>query len=429
MCHCFSDLLELIGLLYSVQIETGILAATGIPGMGERDFCNPQERVAHSQNAGVIPNSRSHIALSLALTVLDWLSGGKLETMTTWQSRVQPLVEATMRERGVPGFVIAVARGIRSTEILVAGVDGGGAALEPGSLFPVASITKLATALAVLRLAAVGALTIDDPLATHLPDARSAGEGITLRMLLSHSSGLPGDLPAGAAPYTAGLDWPALARACLATPLSRPSASQVTYSNVGTGLLAVIVERRTGKRFADALADLVLDPLGIEGYLGVEPPLPPVHIAGDFGEHTGSALEPINSPFWRSLALPWGGLITSVEGALRLVRAFAGAPGGFLPPDLLLDATRSQTEGIGGGFFPPLVWRDCPWGLGVEVRGDKSPHWTPQQASPASFGHVGSTGCLAWVDPDASIAWVMCGARNFLSWWEVWPVIGAAILG
>jgi CubicO group peptidase (beta-lactamase class C family) len=353
----------------------------------------------------------------------------KLEIMTTWQSRVQPVIETTMRERGVPGFVIAVVRGIRPTEILVAGVDAGGAALEPGSLFPVASITKLATALAVLRLAVTGALTVDDLLAAHLPDARSASEGITLRMLLSHSSGLPGDLVPSAAPYNAQLDWPTLARACLATPLSRPPASRVTYSNVGMGLLALVVERRTEKRFAEALADLVLAPLGIEGYLGVEPPLSPVHIAGDFGEHTGSALEPINSPFWRSLALPWGGLVTTVEGALRLVRAFAGAPGGFLPPELLAEATRSQTNGIGGGFFPPLVWRDCPWGLGVEVRGDKSPHWTPPQASPASFGHVGSTGCLAWVDPDASMAWVMCGARNFLSWWDAWPAIGATLLG
>ena len=348
--------------------------------------------------------------------------------MTTWQSRVQPVIEATMREKAVPGFVMAAARGIRSTETLVVGVDAGGVALEPGSLFPVASITKLATALAVLRLAATGALTVDDPLATHLPDARSAGEGVTVRMLLSHSSGLPGDLAPTAAPYTGQLDWPALARACLATPLSRPPRTRVTYSNVGTGLLAVIVERRTGKRFAEALADLVLGPLSIEGCLGKEPPLPPVRIAGDFGTHTGTALEPINSPFWRSLALPWGGLVTSVEGALRLVRAFAGFPYDFLPPDLLSEATRSQTDGIGGGFFPPLVWPDCPWGLGVEVRGAKSPHWTPPQASPASFGHVGSTGCLAWADPDASVAWVMFGARNFLSWWDAWPAIGAALL-
>lgn len=353
----------------------------------------------------------------------------KLEMMTTWQSRLQPVIEATMRERGVPGFVIAVARGLRPTEILVAGVDGGGIAVEPGSLLPVASITKLATALAVLRLAAAGALALDDPLAAHLPDAHSASAGITLRMLLSHSSGLPGDLAPSAAPYNAQLDWPTLARACLATPLSRPPASRVTYSNVGTGLLAVIVERCTGRRFVEALADLVLEPLGIDGYLGVEPPLPPLRIAGNFGEHTGTALEPINSPFWRSLALPWAGLITTAEGALRLVRAFGGVPVGFLPADLLADATRSQTDRIGGGFFPPLVWRECAWGLGVEVRGAKAPHWTPPQASPASYGHVGSTGCLAWVDPDASIAWVMCGARNFLGWWDSWPAISAAILG
>ena len=114
--------------------------------------------------------------------------------MTTWQSRVQPVVTATMREKAVPGFVIAAARGIRPTEFLVAGADAGGVALETGSLFPVASLTKLATALAVLRLAATGALAIDDPLAAHLPDARCAGEGVTLRMLLSHTSGLPGDL-------------------------------------------------------------------------------------------------------------------------------------------------------------------------------------------------------------------------------------------
>jgi len=349
--------------------------------------------------------------------------------MTSWQSRVRPVVEATMREKAVPGCLIAVARGIRAPQTLVTGVDAGGVALAPESLLPVASLTKLATALAVLRLAAAGALALDDPLAAHLPDARSAGDGVTLRRLLSHSAGLPGDLAPPAAPYTAQLDWPALARACLATPLSRPPRTRVTYSNVGVGLLALVVERRTGQRFAEALADRVLDPLRITGYLGVEPPHVPVRIAGDFGVHTGTALEPINSAFWRSLALPWGGLITTVDGALRLIHAFAGFPGDFLPPALLAEATRSQTDGLGGGFFPPLAWPHCPWGLGVEVRGDKMPHWTPPQASPASFGHVGSTGCLAWADPATSIAWVMFGARNFLSWWDAWPAIGAALLG
>jgi len=346
----------------------------------------------------------------------------------SWQARVQPVLGATMRDKEVPGIVLAVARGIRPPEFLAVGADAANVPLTADTLFPVASITKLATALAVLRLVATGALALDDRLDALLPDARAAGRGITVRMLLSHTSGLPGDLAPAAAPYTPSLTWPMLAAACLAAPVSRPPRSRVTYSNVGIGLLAVIVERRTGMPFADGLAELVLDPLGIKGFLGTEPPLPPASIAGDFGEHRSTPLEPINSRFWRSLALPWGGLVTDAAGALRLVRAFAGIPHGFLPGDLLAEAVRNQASGVGGGFFPPLTWPECPWGLGVEVRGAKSPHWTPASASPASFGHVGSSGCLAWADPDNHVAWVMLGTRNFLGWWESWAAIGEALV-
>ena len=346
----------------------------------------------------------------------------------SWQARVEPVLATVMHEKAVPGILLAVARGIRPPEFLAAGVDAAGVPLRADTLFPVASITKLATALAVLRLAASGALALDDRLDRLLPDARAASASITVRRLLAHTSGLPGDLAPAAAPYTPALTWTTLAAACLAAPLARPPQSRVTYSNAGVGLLAVIVERRTGRPFAHALSDLVLDPLGVTGYLGAEPTGDPARIAGDFGPHTGTALEPINSRFWRSLALPWGGLVTDAAGALRLVRAFAGTPDGFLPASLLVDAVRDQTDGVGGGFFPPLAWSACPWGLGVELRGAKSPHWTPPQASPASFGHVGSTGCLAWADPDAHLAWVMLGTRNFLGWWDAWPAIGGALL-
>jgi beta-lactamase class C len=239
---------------------------------------------------------------------------------------------------------------------------------------------------------------------------------------------MPGDLAAKAAPYAPGLDWPALASACLHTAPTRPPQTRIHYSNVGVGLLAIVVERRSGYSFPEALSDLVLDPLGIESYLGVEAERPIARIAGNFGEHSGTAYEPLNSAFWRSLALPWAGLVTTAEGALRLIRAFAGAPDAFLPAPLREEATCSQTDTLGGGYFSPLMWQRCEWGIGVEVRGTKSPHWTPPSASQAPFGHPGSSGCLAWADPDAGVAWVMCGLRGFLSWWQTWPSIGAAIL-
>ncbi len=197
--------------------------------------------------------------------------------------------------------------------------------------------------------------------------------GVTLRSLLCHISGLPDDVAPELAPYTNGLTWERLAQACLATSLVRPPHSHVTYSNVGYGLLALVVERRTGLPFATALTGLVLDPLEIEGYLGVEPPRPPVRVAGKLGEHAGTELEPFNSVFWRSLAMPWAGLVTTVGGALALVRAFAGEPHGFLPADLLQAATADQTRGLAGGFTGWLEWNPCPWGLGPELLGHKSP--------------------------------------------------------
>jgi beta-lactamase class C len=311
---------------------------------------------------------------------------------------------------------------------LVAGSDSAtGRPLAEDSLFPVASITKLATALAVLRLVERGALALDDPLARYLPDAAAAREAVTLRLLLSHTSGLPYDLPPDAAPYTPTLDWPTLARACLATPLAAPPRTRVTYSNVGMGLLAIVVERRTGRRFAAALADLVLTSLGIEGYLGNEPPRAPVWITGDMGASASTGLEPLNSPFWYSLALPWGGLVTTAAGALALVRAFAGYPPGFLAPGLLAEATRDQTGELAGAMTG-LQGRRSRWGLGVELRGDQARHWTPVAASARSFGHVGTSGGLAWVDPAVGVAWAMLGARYFVDWWRDWPAIGAAIL-
>ena len=202
------------------------------------------------------------------------------------------------------------------------------------------------------------------------------------------------------------------------------------YSNVGYGLLAVVVERATGQPYGAALASLVLDPLRIEGYLGVEPPRPPARVRGVRSRHRGTDLEPFNSAFWRSLAFPWAGLLTNAAGALKLVRAYRGQPPGFLSPALIEMASRDATGGLSGGFGGPLRWQPCPWALGPEVRGAKTPYWAPPEASAQSFGHSGASGALAWVDPTADVAWVILGTRTGDGGWmlQAAPDIGARIL-
>lgn len=330
----------------------------------------------------------------------------------------------------IKGIAVAVAHGDRAPDYLFLGADAAGRPVSPDSLFPVASVTKLATALAVLRLVDRGAVGLDDPLGRHLPEALAVRPGVTPRRLLSHTSGLPMDVSPGDAPYAPGLDWRALAGACLRTPLRHPPFTRVQYSNVGYGLLALVVELHTGMGFPEALQALVLGPLGVEGYLGVEPPRPPVALGGVRGRHAGTALEPFNSPFWRSLAMPWGGLLTTADGALRLVRAFLGAPPGFLRPETLAEATRNHADDLGGGFVRPLLWPRCPWGLGPELRDEKTPHWAPARADPGSFGHSGASGCVAWADPSAGVAWAILGTRVADSGWLLrWgPAIGAAVL-
>jgi len=333
-----------------------------------------------------------------------------------------------MRAGQVPGIVVAVARDTAPVEYHVAGEDAQGQPLAPDSLFPVASITKLATALAVLRLCDAGLLALDDPLEQHLPEAVAARPGVTLHALLCHTAGLPIDVAPTHAPYAQGLDWHTLGMACLLTPLEAPPATRVQYGNVGYGLLALVVERRTGEHFPAALARLVLAPLRIEGYLGDEPPRRPAVLADVRGKHAGTSIEPYNSRFYRSLALPWSGMVTNAAGALALVRAFRDPQ--FLNAATATAATSDQTGGLSGGFVEPLFWDPCPWGLGPDLRGAKSPHWVPAAAGSDSFGHSGASGCLAWYAPSADLAWAIFGARTADNGWLLRrsPAISTAIL-
>jgi beta-lactamase class C len=148
------------------------------------------------------------------------------------------------------------------------------------------------------------------------------------------------------------------------------------------------------------------------------------------GRQRGGELEPFNSAFWRSLALPWAGLLTTAEGALALVRAFQGHPAAFLRPETRAEATRNQTGDLAGGFVKPLYWSPCPWGLGPDLRGAKMPHWAPHEAGAESFGHSGASGCVAWATPSAGVAWAILGARTADSGWLLRraPAIGAAIV-
>lgn len=121
----------------------------------------------------------------------------------------------------------------------------------PDQLFQIGSITKSFVAVALLRLADMGRLALDAPLAGIAPDLPIADARVTTAHILNHSAGLPGDTPPfGDVP--GGRLWSATA----------PGA-RFSYSNAGYDMMGLLLERLTGLPFDRALASLVLDPLGM----------------------------------------------------------------------------------------------------------------------------------------------------------------------
>lgn len=128
----------------------------------------------------------------------------------------------------------------------------------PETLFRVASITKMATALTVLRLCAEGALGLDQPVAELLPEGHEALRGVTVRHLLSHTSGLR---DTGEEVLLRGGAYPeALRRG------SEPGAEMV-YCNLGFGLLGCVMEYVTGQSLEAVFQQKLFVPLGMRATL------------------------------------------------------------------------------------------------------------------------------------------------------------------
>lgn len=134
--------------------------------------------------------------------------------------------------------------------------------------FRIASMTKSLVALAILQLRDAGKLTLDDPVAHHVPTFASVkppladAPTITLRHLLTMSSGLPEDNPWGDRQMA---NPTAQTEALLASGLSFSTApgSGYEYSNLGYIVLGDVVTRVSGQRFQDYIRDHLLTPLGM----------------------------------------------------------------------------------------------------------------------------------------------------------------------
>ena len=237
-------------------------------------------------------------------------------------------------------------------EVLTAHTSLPGKTASDDTLYRVASITKMATALTVMCLAEKGLLTVDAPVTDALPQLRGCGAlaGVTLRHLLSHTSGLS-DVPE----YLRGLSGGETVQTVLDSPYLRfaEPGRQFRYCNFGYGLLGCVIEQASGLTVSEAMHSLVFEPLAMDAALDASA-LPEERIMGIERilsrshaqvRKTELGRKPLTSPDpLRHYGHTAGAMYATVSAIDRLLSVFSGNGAGVVKPETAAEMMQPQAD-------------------------------------------------------------------------------------
>jgi len=267
-------------------------------------------------------------------------------------------------------------------------------ALAEEAMFLLGSITKPMCMTALMTLYDAGEFKLDDPVRKFIP--RFAGEGrdeTTLRHLLTHTSGLPDQLPENAALRARHAPLSEFVEHALALPPGFRPGARYQYSSMGILLAAHVAERISGVEIRQFVERAVFQPLGMKHSalgLGRFARDQMVDCQTERAAPEAGGGDPAarnwdwNSPYWRALGAPWGGAHCSAADVGRFLEEFLRRRGNAVSAATAeLMVTNQNPAGL------------VPRGLGFNVgAGAGSPGCSDQ-----TFGHTGSTGTLCWADP------------------------------
>ena len=324
--------------------------------------------------------------------------------------RTGAVLERQRSEGLHPGACLVATLDAEPAATVCVGEARGGVPMHPSTIVRWLSITKVATALRVAMAWEAGALSLDDPVASHLAPFAAGGKGgVTVRHLLTHTGGFRG---ADVEPLR---DWDAeVARIC-AEPQEagwRPGRDAGYSLRAGYHVLAEVTRRALGddRPWAQIVGDDVLDPLGMAGSA----------IALDTGAY--ERLQPRMAAYWATppatatprelrndaadaaLCQPGSSGRGPVEELPRLLEVLylGGAP---LLSRMGAEAmTARHRSGVRDQTFAAVL----DWGLGVivdaKVHGkDLVPYGYGAHASPRTFGHGGAQSAGLLCDPEVGL--------------------------
>jgi CubicO group peptidase (beta-lactamase class C family) len=238
----------------------------------------------------------------------------------------------------------------------------------PETIYGIGSISKLFTSIAILQLRDQGKLRLDDPVAEHLPwlDIKQAfpdGPPVTIRGILTHSSGLPRDaaFPYWSAPYSEFPTREQIRKTLASQATVYPADTHFQYSNLGYALAGELVAGVSGRSYADYMTKNILAPLGLAD---TRPELPEDHRGGRLAAgYSSKTREGIQNkmPFFQAQGIaPAAGFSSTVLDLARFAswqfRLLGGGKEEILRANTLREMQRYQ-------------WMDTDntWGLGFTV--------------------------------------------------------------
>lgn len=294
--------------------------------------------------------------------------------------------------------------------------------MRSDSLFRIASMTKPITAMAIMILQEEFNLSVNDPVEKYLPEfkgqklvVRRDGDKvqlgdpahpITIRELLTHTSGLPGGFPAPHSDlyFKRQLTLKEAVQLSASQPLDFAPGSKWAYCNAGIDTLGRIVEVVTGQSFETFLAKRIFEPLGMKDTTFYPTDEQLQRLAGLYQVQEGqlkyigySLLGPSRDA---RHPVPAGGLYSTAPDLAKLYQTtlHRGSLGKVrvLSESSVAEMTKLQTGDLECGFTPGM-------GFGFGWAVVRKPAGVHEMLSAGTYGHGGAFGTQGWIDPQQDI--------------------------
>lgn len=327
---------------------------------------------------------------------------------------VEKLIDHFCNTNQVPAIALQV--NVKETSRLYSRgrqrLNDNGDTLREDAIFLIASITKPIVVLGVLKLLEEGELLLGDRVKQFIPEFGCAGKhGITIRHLMTHTSGLPDMLPNNRELRSANAPLSEFVKQICQLSPDEPPGRIVQYQSTGIAILSEVIQRITGLSCAEYLDQVLFQPMGMKDTsLGVpeewyEGDQPKVERIVEIRIPDELDIEPDwdwNSPYWRGFGAPWGGLLTTISDLGKLVEMLKNR-GVFQQKRLfshrtILKATKDQLATISG--LSATEKEGKGWGLGWQMVTNIKSDYYGDLLSTSTYGHGGATGTLLWIDPE-----------------------------